>query len=247
MKIGPVFKDQLNRLARGLPGDPDSRWKQGEHILISGSTGSGKTMLGRHINQIRIDAGSHVIMFVCKMQPDRTIIEDYKGWTRWKEFKRRGVSPHDNKILLWPDVGKGNTTRQKREIQREVFQEAVDLLLERGKWTVDFDEGLYMCDPKFMNMSDELAMLHAMGRSAGLTLITKMQRPSNVPLILYGSAAHAILGRTREAVDNKRLAELGSSSESKDLSARIKAQGRHDFLWVPVAPDWEPETINLRS
>lgn len=237
-RVGPRTTEQLSRLRR--------EWKQGEHFLISGSTGSGKTALGRHVDQIRIDAGGHVVMFVCKIQPDKTIIDDYKGWTRWKEWKKN-PSPHENSVLLWPDTSKAKTLQGKREIQKEVFQSAIDRLGDVGKWTVDFDEGLYMCSPTFMNMADDIAMLHALGRSANLTIITKMQRPSNVPLILYGSASHALIGRTREAVDTKRLSDLGGRTGAKELASRIGAQGRHDFLWVPVAPDWEPETINLRS
>lgn len=238
MKMGPQTEEQMRRFAQV--------WKQGEHVLLSGGTGSGKTALGRHINQIRINAGGHVILFVCKMRPDATILNDYKGWTKWETFKRN-PSPHDNAVLLWPDVSKAKTMRDALKIQKEVFGHALDQLSKRGKWTVDFDEGYYMCGSEFLNFSQELAMLHALGRSAKLTLITKMQRPSHVPLILYGSASHAFLGRTRETVDVKRLSELGGKNSAKELAARISAQGRHDFLWIPVAPDWDAETVNLRS
>lgn len=244
MKIGPRTIEQLNRLARGVGPSHEGRWAQGEHVVISGGTGSGKTALGRYVDQIRIDAGGHVIVLVCKINPDMTILNDYKGWTRWEEFKKN-PSPHDNKVLLWPEMRKAKTMRDKREIQREVFGEALDRLADSGKWTLDIDEGLYMCDKQFMNMSEDIAMLHALGRSSNLTVVTKMQRPSNVPLIVYGSASHAFIGRTRERVDIQRLSEMGGKTSAKDLAARISTQGRHDFLWIPVAPDWEPETVNL--
>ena len=236
MKLGPVTQEQLRRMA--------SVWKQGEHVLISGATGSGKTALGRHIDQIRIDAGGHVVVFVCKPQVDPTIEKDYKSFTKWDKWKRR-PSRHDNAVLLWPDTRKAKTLREVREIQREVFSDALDQLGKVGKWTVDFDEGLYMTSPEFMGYSSEIAMLHAIGRSAKLTLITKMQRPSHVPLILYGSASHAFIGRTRERVDTKRLAELAGRNSAAELGDKISSQDRHDFLWVPVAPDWAPETVNM--
>ena len=236
MKPGPRTADQLRRLA--------SKWKQGEHVLISGGTGSGKTALGRHVDQIRIDAGGHVVVFVCKPQQDETIRRDYKSFTRWKSWKKRPTR-NDNAVLLWPDTSKANSLREIREIQREVFGEALDQLGKVGKWTVDFDEGLYMTSPEFMGYSSEIAMLHALGRSSDLTLITKMQRPSHVPLILYGSASHAFIGRTRERVDTKRLAELAGRNSASELGDRIASQGKHDFLWIPVAPDWEPETLDL--
>lgn len=238
MRIGPRTQEQLRRLS--------STWKQGEHVVVSGPTGSGKTALGRYIDQIRIERGGHVIVFICKLTTDKTILTDYKGWTRWKEWKKR-PSPHENRVLLWPDTSKAKSIGEALAIQKEVFGKALDALLKDGKWTVDFDEGLYMCDPQFLNFKQEIAVLHALGRSSNITLVTKMQRPSNVPLIVYGSASHAFIGRTREAVDLKRLSEMGAKTDSRELAARISGQGRHDFLWVPVAPDWEPETVNLRS
>lgn len=235
MRIGPNYRDAMRRLA--------DVWKQGEHVVVSGPTGSGKTMFGRAIDQIRIDAGGHVVLFVGKLQEDDTITKNYKGWTRWKKFKSNS-SPHENKILLWPDVSKGKTLREMRDIQREVFGDAIDRLAKIGRWTVDFDEGLYMCSPSFMGFADEIAMLHALGRSSKLTIITKMQRPANVPLIIYGSASHAFVGRTREASDLKRMAELGTGLSSRETAYMLASQGQHDFTWFPVAPGWPPERLN---
>jgi energy-coupling factor transporter ATP-binding protein EcfA2 len=237
--IGPRTQNQFTRLSR--------EWKQGEHVIVSGGTGSGKTLLGRYLDQIRIDAGGAVIVFVCKLSPDPTIMQEYKGFRRWDKFKTRGLRPDDNKILLWPDTDKAKTVQEARDIQRDVFKDAVNKLAKTGKWTVDFDEGLYMTNPAFMNMADDIAMLHALGRSSKLTIITKTQRPSHLPLIIYGSASHAFVGRTREASDVKRLAELGGKISAKEMAANISSQGRHDFLWIPVAPDWDPETVNLEK
>lgn len=236
-RLGFRASHQLSRLARV--------WEQGQHAIISGDTGSGKTQLGRYLDQIRLDHHAYVVVFVVK-KTDATISQDYKGWTRWEKWKRN-PSLHENRVLLWPDISKTKNTTEAKALQREVFEDAIAGLWRSGKWTVDFDEGLYMCSPAYMNMSDDIGMLHALGRTEGLTLVTKMQRPANVPLIVYGSASHAFIGRTRNDADNKRLAELGGRNSAKELSARISNLGRHDFLWVPVAEDWEPEVINLRK
>lgn len=238
MRTGPKFQEQMSRLAR--------EWKQGEHILISGATGSGKTILARHVDQIRLDRRGYVVVFVAKLRPDRTITDEYKGFTRWKEWKRN-PGPHEDRILLWPDTDKAKSIREAYAMQREVFGNACDQLMKIGKWTVHIDESLYMVDPKFMDMSRELAALHYLGRSSKLTMITLTQRPSHIPLVIYSSAAHAFIGRTRERVDNKRLSELGGSLSAREMGALIGSQGRHDFLWVPVAPDWSPEIVNLRN
>jgi energy-coupling factor transporter ATP-binding protein EcfA2 len=239
MKPGPKTREQLARMGRV--------WKQGEHVLISGSTGSGKTALARHIIELRAERGGHVVVFVMKPLEDKTIVDDYKGFERWKRWKNRPAS-WENKVLLWPDVRKANGNKDAiLEIQGEVFQEAFDGINKSGHYTVQVDEGLYATAPSFLNMSGDLAMAHAIGRSGRLTMVTLTQRPSHLPLILYGSASHAFVGRTREASDQKRLAELGAREGGKQLANRIADQGRHDFLWIPVAPDWPAETVNLAA
>lgn len=230
---------QLHRLSQ--------TWKQGEHILISGPTGSGKTALARHVVELRAKRGGFVIVFCMKPLEDETIVNDYlnNGFVRWKRWKKR-PSPWENRIVLWPDVSKAKGNRAAIiAIQKAVFQEAFDGINDAGHWTVQIDEGLYTVHPTFLNMGPDLGMGHAIGRAGKLTLVTLSQRPSHLPLILYGSASHAFIGRTREAVDQKRLAELGAREGSRELGSRISHLGRHDFLWVPVAPDWPAEKVNL--
>ncbi len=236
---GPRTRDQLRRLR--------STWKQGEHILISGGTGSGKTKLARHIVEIRAQNGGHVIVFCMKPLEDPTIVQDYAGFERWKKWRSRPAS-WEKRVLLWPDVRKAKGDKSEiLRIQNEIFSEAFNGINKTGKWTVQIDEGLYTTSPTFLNKSADLAMAHAIGRSGELTMVTLTQRPSHLPLILYGSASHAFVGRTREQSDLKRLAELGSRESAKDLGNQIANQGRHDFLWIPVAPDWPAERVNVKE
>jgi len=235
--VGPVTKAQLARLARS--------WKQGQHVLISGSTGSGKTVLARELDQIRLDNGGHVVVFVAKLRPDATLVKDYRHFTRWKKWKRFPTAG-DKAILLYPPVERLDLKEAKR-VQREVFAEALNKIAKAGNWTIHIDEGLYFSSPTFLGLADEIAMMHQMGRSSGITMIDLTQRPSHLPLVTYSSAEHAFLGRTREAVDLKRLSELGGREGAKELAPRIAALGKHDFLWLPVGPDWPAETLNTRD
>jgi len=238
LPIGPKTREQMTRLGRV--------WKQGQHVFITGPTGSGKTVLARHVIEQRIKRGGHVVVFVAKPLEDPTIADEYAGFERWKSWRRR-PRVYENKILLWPDVKKAKGDKDEiLAIQKEEFKKAFDGINHAGHWTVQVDEGLYTVSPDFLGMSGELAMSHAIGRSGRLSMVTLAQRPSHLPLILYGSASHAFVGRTREQSDQKRLAELGSREGSRELGARIAGQSRHDFLWIPVAEDWPAEDLNVR-
>lgn len=237
MEPGPNTKRQLDELGRN--------WKQGEHILISGGTGSGKTTLASKLVDLRVRRGGYVVVFVGKTSVDRTITENYAGWTRWTKWKRK-PNVSENRILLWPDTRRLRGRKAIVSHQKSVFLEALDSLMNVGKWTVQFDEGLYMTDPIFMGLGSELAMAHAQGRSNELTLLTLCQRPANLPLIIYGSADHAFAGQTRVDSDLLRLSNLGGGQSKKDLSVRMTDLGKRDFLWIPARSELEPQVVNLK-
>lgn len=223
-------------------------WKQGEHVLVSGATGSGKTELAQKLLNERDRRGAHIIVFCLKIKDDATIESSYlqKGYARYKKWPKRGFPSWERKVVIWPDVThhKGNVKGILAQ-QKDVFGEAFEKLLDSGHYTVLFDDGLYLVNPMFMGMGQEVAMAHAMGRSGHLTCLTNTQRPSHLPLIIYSSADHAFIGATREDSDKKRLAELQAEESSRVLADRVAAQGKHDFLWIPARMGGPSEPVNL--
>ena len=237
-EIGPASKAQLSTLSRV--------WKQGQHALVTGGTGSGKTRLARELDEIRIRKGGYVVVFICKLRPDSTITEHYSakdGWVRWKTWKKR-PRIDENKILLWPDV-EGKPVRDAVALMGAVFAEALDSISRQGKWTVHIDEGLFMTSPSYLNFGREMGMMYALMRSAKATLITLAQRPAHLPLALYANIDHAFVGRASEPADLKRLANMDSAIPSRELQKTIMALGKHDFLWIRLGEDRKPQTINL--
>lgn len=233
--LGPKTRAQLAHFA--------AVWKQGDHVLVHGATGSGKTRLARELLQIRLNAGGRVVVFVSKLLPDETIEQDYAGWTRWKTWSRR---PHysEDRILLWPDV-QGRAQSEAIPLMRQVFGHAIDEISKVGKWCVQWDEGLIMASPSYLNFGSQMGIMYAMMRSAKGTLLTLAQRPSHLPLALYANASQVFTGAVQEHSDMKRLANLDGVS-SRQLRDKMAGFGKHDFLWIPVShPEIPSQRVNL--
>lgn len=222
MKIGPEATRFLEEMGRG--------WQQGQHFLISGGTGSGKTMLAREIFELRAGrpGGTHMV-FLCKLQPDETITNEYKGYTRWREWKKK-PGPGESRVLIWPETEKCSSIDAMAELQKQVFEDCLNQLAKVGKWSVQIDEGLFFC--KTLGLSQQLEVLYTMGRSAKLSLGTLSQRPSFLPLSLYSNSTFALASQTNERVDVDRLANMGGRTGSKERGAILSGLDVYDFLFI---------------
>lgn len=238
MRIGPRSREQLARLS--------TMWNQGDHVLVTGGTGSGKTLLARQLDEIRIQRGGSVIVFVCKLQPDDTINEHYSkanGWVRWTTWKNK-PNIAENKVLFWPKV-EGMSPTDATALMKKEFTHALEMIGKKGKWTVHLDEGLFITSPAYLNLGPVVGMMYALMRSSRGTMICLAQRPSHLPVSIYANLSHAFVGRASEANDLKRLADMDSTMSSKDLQRMINQNGKHDFIWIPIGTNQPPERVNL--
>jgi DNA helicase HerA-like ATPase len=199
-------------------------WRQGEHVLTVGGTGSGKTTLtGRFLTQ-----RSHVVVCVSKGRDPAFSHPPYSSFP----IIRSWPPPNNGKdrVLLWPPNGKD--VLETRKIKSTTFARAFDsILLHEGGWCIDIDELHYMADS--LRLDPFLVDLEEQGRSAGISVWGNTQRPAHVPLAVYTNAAHAFLFLTQEEYDVRRLGSIcNKHTTPKELMANLTILGPHEFVYI---------------
>lgn len=216
------------------------RWAQGDHVMISGPTGSGKTTMMAQL----VEKRSHAVVFVTKMQ-DPTFVSEFKTWERITEWPKGGPRGYQKRLLLWPKPYRD--IRDTISNQRDVFRHALNEILTQGNRCVVIDESLMMNDPKLVGLGTEIGMAHYYGRSAGVSMVSLTQRPSWIPKVIYSSVSHAYLAATKDATDAKRLSDMGGIDAKEVGHNLLHLPTRQDYVYVNPLGDAEPTVINTRK
>lgn len=202
------------------------KWKQGDHITLLGTTGSGKTEAELSL----IEDHPYKILLTTKKK-DKTLSE--------KALK--GFKKISNPEELQPEIYRNYLFRTKwgsgdwrTEILPEQSQSVRELLLsafDQGGWTISVDELPYITKPRMLGLGPEMELLWLQGRSEGVTVVCNTQRPRSVPLEAYSQATHLLLWNTPDAYDLLRLADLVSFDREAVMS-QLPRLAKHDILAI---------------
>ena len=197
-------------------------WKQGEHLTALAPTGAGKTTLFSELEPYRRTG----IFFGTKITD-----------TLYQRLMRRGyrrigsideLKSSDLKVMLWPKMTE-KTIREFRTKQKQVFQDAIDFVAKKGKWTVWFDEAKYM--NQMLGLGSDMTFCYEQLRSAKGTIISGSQRPAWLPVSALSNATHVFMWNIPQGDDQKRLADIGGVS-ARELSELTRTLGEHEFLYI---------------
>lgn len=206
---------------------PAIRWRQGQHFLTVGGTGSGKsTVMGELLPRRKL-----VVVCVSKgMDPifEGPYFRDYETIGKWPP-PRSSLE----RVLLRPPNAKTitETAMHKSNIFRLMFD---DVLLRRGHWCIAVDEEHYMCET--LKLAHEVTDILEQGRSAHISLWNNTQRPSGVPLATYVNSSHGAFFSSQEEVDVARLGRMRNKHTTPQEMARnveeLDSFQTHEFVYL---------------
>jgi len=188
-----------------------NRWKQGEHVIIVGDTGSGKTYLESKILALR----QHVV--VVRTKPDDI---KFPGFHKIEKVSKLG-------FRRFGDDGKRVTRfllTPKYEEQRIETAAMLEKVWKEGAWCIAIDETYYATE--ILKLERQMNKLLTQGRSKHISVVCGMQRPVWISRFAMSQATHAFIFRC-EGRDLKSLADALSPIIIKP----VEDLREHDFIY----------------
>lgn len=221
------------------------RYYKPGHILFSGPTQSGKTRACREVVRLR----SFVTVVGTKVKDpslDAYVAEGYlriEHWPPTRQDIKRATQPDGSvRLILWPRIRTRADLRKPET--KALFARFLDYIFIEGEWTVVIDEGLWFSASTGLNLGLALGDIAYGGASNGIKLYVLVQRPANVPPVVWTSVSQAILFKSGRTDDIRELASLGTY-DPKDVAVAIRRLQLFQFLDLPVRAqaEWALSTV----
>ena len=192
------------------------KWRQGQHVLLIGPTGSGKTIVAQDVEELR----QHVVVIATKAKDES--LERYKRFSKMDHWPPQW---YEKLILYWK---RPRNLGDFKEQRAGIYQVMSDLY-EIGGWTVYFDDLYYVSNT--LGLKGAIQMFYTQVRSNNVSIMASIQRPAWVPLEAVSQSTYALVFSIRDERDIVRVAE-GLSLAPKELKSAIGNLKQYEFLFL---------------
>jgi hypothetical protein len=202
------------------------KWREGEHVVTLGPTGSGKTVLNREL--LKLAPIPWIVVFGVKRR-DRELYGPFErqGYQRVRSFDPARMDPQGEKVLFVPMTNLEG--KEGREYKARAFRNALHAILRTGSVVVYFDDVIYVS--RQLGLRTELDDIWALGRSEGISVVASSQEPVNIPPIAYGSSSHLFIFKNPDMYRTRRIGELTGFNRELAFETVLRLPP-HEFLYV---------------
>lgn len=192
------------------------QWEPGQHVLLVGHTGSGKTVAAEDMLLLR----KYVVVVATKAK-DKSL-DAYKGFAKLDEWP---PAWNQKKILFWKKPkALGDFASQQIAIYK-----LLNDVYQHGGWTVYFDDLVFLTGT--LRLKEPVRMFYTQVRSQGVSIVSSLQRPFWAPLEAVSQSTYALVFAVHDEHDIHRLSE-GLSVGYRELLASIKELGPFEFIFL---------------
>lgn len=210
-------------------------YKQGEHISVIGTTGTGKTILETEILKLR----QHVVLIATKPEDKSLDRLERHGYVRVKAFPKNPPEDIDRYLLWTPGAGSMAPAAQLRD--HAIIKDALTRIFEGpkggkpGRWAVCIDEARYVADPGFLGLDREIKHILIQGRSLKISFTLGFQRPSWVPAEAYDQVSYLFIAQDNDRRNVQRFREIGGV-DGETVAATVKKLKQYEWCFIDARP-----------
>lgn len=211
------------------------KWEQGQHFIILGKTGGGKTALELALLELRINERQGNAIAIGTKARDPTLRGT--GWSIITEWPPTYAQRQTHHVILWPRYTRPS---EAAATNGRVIRDALDEIMIEGAWSVGVDEMAYLVET--LGLRVVLDEYWNGARASDISMIAATQRPYWLSRSAVSQGDWAACFRIHDTDDRLRAGEiLGDRRRFFETIGGLRntpgPKGRHEFLLVRLATD----------
>lgn len=204
----------------------------GEHVVILGPTGRGKTTLA---GQMLVRPPTDGVLIPTIGKPDPALQHLGKTADEWPPRMPLKLLMHDNLPFIRRFE---NRPRQPKDFirARGVYSGLLRWMFARPGWTIYLPDLQIISDPKMMGLGKDVEQLLLTLRKEGSNVWMDAQAPRWIPSAANDQTSHVLMFKNRDRRTRQRLQEI-ANIDMDLFDALMNDIGRFDFVWVDSLRD----------